>query len=69
MMLKNLLNLYKKFDSVVIVDENYKTIDKGTNALCLRALYGDKKVLKFEASNVKQITIMIEKGAGVFYEK
>lgn len=49
MKLKTLLNAYKNYGRLTIINNEGEEVDKGKNGLCIRALWGDFKVLSFEA--------------------
>lgn len=49
MKLKTLLNVYKNYGRLTIINNEGEEVDKGKNGLCIRALWGDFKVLSFEA--------------------
>ena len=49
MKLRSLLNLYKNYAKLTIINNEGEEVDKGKNGLCIKAIWGDFRVLKFEA--------------------
>lgn len=60
MLLKSLLTYANHKTKMTIVNESGDLIDKGTNGLTIRSLWGDKKVVMFKAMDVNELFIVVE---------
>lgn len=62
MKLRTLLNAYKNFAKLTIINNEGEEVDKGRNGLCIKAIWGDFKVVSFEAIG-DELLITIKKEA------
>ncbi len=60
MKLKELLSYYQPLAFIDLKDENGEIIDTGRNGNLVKTLWGDRKVVKFFATDKYNITIILK---------